>query len=211
MSFNIGSIVDKGFSVLQQGTSLTKRLSLEGFYHLPKLAYGKTIQSTYKFEAYFLPIKVDKEVIGEIGPMPIMMPWMVKSIRIPEYVFKGNTVQYGHIPRSFPTLDYSEPLKLSIDFEEDDNGTALYFIKWLQRTIIDRNGYFRPAAKSKVGYLVVEVYDQSGIPTTMHVFKNIYYLSSSSPSYDYGTDGAVAYTVEFGCDQMFQVFTKKIV
>ena len=69
---------------------------------------------------------------------------------------------YGVVPKVFHYLILKKH-KLKVTFEEDELGTIAYFINWMQRNIIDRDGYYR-AQETKIGHFVVEVQDRNGFP-----------------------------------------------
>ena len=185
-------------------------LALQAWYRLPELVFGKSIQPAYKFFATFLDnpfVRKSTKDYNEIGSMPVIMPYHFTSVSIPTYNFKLEKVYYGVIPRSFPLLDF-EGFTVNVTFEEDENGTIAYFINWMQKCIIDSNGYYKAPLANRIGNLVVEVQDRLGLPVVYYIFKNVYYQSSDSITYDYGSNEAIKYNVVFGVDTMETWYVK---
>ncbi len=181
---------------------------VNGFYSLPELAFGKSIQPAYKFVASFLENPFKPVTNRDIGPMPVIMPWHITSVTIPNYQFKMDKVMYGVVPKVFPLLDFEEALKLKVTFEEDELGTIAYFINWMQRNIIDRDGYYRAPQETKIGHFVVEVQDRNGFPVLYYVFKNIVFHDASDPTFDYTSNEVIKYDITFVSEILETWFVK---
>lgn len=181
-------------------------LGLQAWYKLPELAFGKSVQPAYRFFATFLDNPF-KKVDDDAGYMPTILPYHFLSISIPTYNFKLEKVYYGVIPRTFPTLDF-EGFTVNVTFEEDELGTIAYFINWMQKCIIDKNGYYKPILTNRIGNLVVEVQDKNALPVVYYIFKNVYYQSSDAITYDYSSNDTIKYNVVFGVDTMETWYVK---
>ena len=179
---------------------------LNAFYKLPEQLFGKSIQPAYRFYATFLDNPF-KDAYEDIESMPIIRPYHFNSITIPTYNFKLDKVYYGVIPRTFALLDF-EGLTVDVTFEEDELGTIAYFINWMQRNIIDSNGYYKAPLKNRIGNLVVEVQDRQALPVVYYIFRNIYYNSSNAIAYDYSMGESIKYQVTFAVDTMETWYVK---
>lgn len=181
-------------------------IAIQGWYKLPELAFGKSIQPSYRFFATFLDNPF-RQFDPDIGSMPIITPYHFQSISIPTYQFTLDKVFYGIIPRAFPTLN-QESLTISVNFEEDENGTIAYFINWMQKCIVDSNGYYKAPSKNRIGNLVVEVQDRQGIPSVYYIFKNLSYVTSDSVSFDYAAAESIKYNITFSVEFMETWYVK---
>lgn len=185
-------------------------LEANGFYSLPELAFGKSVQPAYRFVASFLqnPFKSKNSNTKDIGPMPVIMPWHVKSVNVPNYKFQINTIMYGSVPRLFSTLNMEGGLVFNVTFEEDELGTIAFFINWLQRHIIDREGYYNAPNDSRIGHFIIEVQDKNGIPVMYYVFRNIVFQDASDPTFEYGSNEVIRFDIRFSAEIIESWFVK---
>ena len=76
---------------------------VNGFYSLPELAfvnlYNLHINLLRLLENPFKPV-----TNRDVGPMPVIMPWHITSVTIPNYQFKMDKVMYGNVPKVFHYL-----------------------------------------------------------------------------------------------------------
>jgi len=182
------------------------QFEVNGFYSLPEMAFGKSVQPTYKFVASFLENPFDNKY-GDVGPMPVIMPWHITSVNVPNYKFKVEKVMYGNVPRLYQTLDF-EGLQFRVSFEEDELGTIAFFINWLQRRIIDNNGYYNAPSKTKIGHFVIEIQDKNGFPVVYYVFKNIVFNDATDPTFDYSSNEVLKYDITFVSEVLETWFVK---
>lgn len=183
--------------------------SLSMFYNgtnLPEQLFGKSIQRTFQFMVFFLdnPFR-----FKESGIMPIIMPFHVVDVTIPNYRFRKESQIYGQVPRTFPVLDVDDLTQMTVDvtFEEDEIGTIAYYISWLQRNIIKKNGLYNNISSNRVGKMIVEVQNKNGIPIVYYIFHKLYYLGADSVTYSYETNDSVKYKINYGFERMSTVFT----
>jgi len=178
------------------------------YFRLPEQLFGKSIQPAWRFYATFIdnPFK-SNATRNEIGPMPVIRSYHITSISLPEYAFASQVMMYGQVPRTFPTIDH-RGFAFDVTFEEDENGTIAFFINWLQRSIIDEEGYYRNPLNNRVGNFVVEVQDKNGLPVMYYWFENIYFLNATGASYSYEENSQVKRTITFGVDLVKHIFTK---
>lgn len=183
-------------------------LELKAFYKLPELAFGKSIQPSWKFYALFLDNPLQSfRVNSEPGPMPVLRPYHIVDVAIPSFSFEKQIMMYGQVPRTFPVLNF-EGFNVSVTFEEDELGTIEYFINWCTRSIINREGLYRHPTERRIQAFVVEIQDKTGIPIVYYIFHDLYFLDASSASYSYENNSAIKRNVTFGVDRMTTVFTK---
>ena len=182
---------------------------LTGYYSIPDALFGsKTIQPAYKFNALFLtnPFANKKP---DLGPMPLIAPYLFLAIDLPTYKFRPETVMYGQVPRSFPILDMNGSMEVACTFEEDENGTIGYFVNWCTRNNIDNEGYYRfPGKQNRIGDLVIEIQDKLGLPVLYYVCKNLFFLQADNLKYDYRSNDSVQTIVTFGTDIIETWFLK---
>lgn len=188
-----------------------QKLELLSYFNLPSTLFGKSIQRTYNFNAFFIDDPTNK--LGnrkKTGPMPVILPWHFLKISIPTYSFSKENMVFGQVPISFPVLNLSnvEEMTISVDLEEDELGTIEFFITWCQRNIIDENGYYVPPLQNRIGHLLVEITDPTGIPVLYYTFRDLYFLDASEVTYDYGSNDSIVRTIRFGIDRVETMFTK---
>ena len=184
-------------------------LELQSFFKLPEQFSGKSIQRSYNFYVTFWdnPLKRIRGENLKLGPMPILRSYHVQSVTIPHYKFDRKVMLYGQVPRTFPLLNF-EGFELSMVLEEDELGSIAYFIQWLQRTIINRDGLYNAPLDSKVAFISVEIQDKNGIPVVYYIFHDCYFLNVSDITYDYATNESIKYNLTFGCDRVSTEFLK---
>jgi len=183
-------------------------VEVAGFHSLPEVLFGKSVQPAYKFVASFLENPLKAVTRRDVGPMPIIMPWHVTGVTVPNYKFKMDKVMYGAVPRIFSTLDFEHALPFTVTFEEDELGSIAYFISWLQRNIIDTEGYYRAPNRNRIGHFVIEVQDKNGFPVLYYVFKNILFQDASDPRYDSFSNEVIKYDITFVAEILETWFVK---
>lgn len=174
----------------------------------------KTIQTNFRFYVTILDRSIiglnDPNLYARTGPMPEIQDWHVTNVSLPLYDFKKENMTYGPIPRTYPYLEY-DGLELKIDFEEDENGTIGYFVNWLTRRIIDRDGTYTPPGQVKLDRIIVETHDKNSVPVALFTFHNCYYLQATVTDYAYNGSESVKYSITFNSDFMNSYFPKKII
>lgn len=180
-------------------------LALQGYYS--GIDALKSIQKSYKFLVTFWddltvfnPNKT--ALMEEIGSMPLIKFWHVLSISIPQYPFGKDNVQYGPIAKTFPVMQDFNGFDVRITFEEDEFGTIAYFINWLQRKIIDRDGMYRSQRDNRIDHLIIETQDDNGLPIQLYWYKNIYFQNVNEVTFDYGSPDSIKYDITFGADYL---------
>jgi hypothetical protein len=180
-------------------------------FELKKFFNDKTILPNNKFYVTIIDKSQygggDRNILLRAGLTPILEHWHVLSVKLPSYDFKKEAQKYGPLPRSFAVLDY-DGLELSINFEEDENGTIGNFINILQRRIIDRDGLYSAPAKMKLDKIIVQIEDHHGKPTAIYTFSNCFYLKSNEVNYAYDGNESVKYDVIFNADYYNVVFPR---
>jgi len=192
----------------------TNQLELAGFYS--GIDALKSIQKPWRFlvsfydapGAYVDPqnpelAKKYRAMLNEIGPQPSIKQWHVKNITIPQYKFHAEAQKYGPLTKSFPVMD-TEPLRVNVTMDEDEQGTIAYFINWMQRRIIDKNngGVHRSQKLNRITDLIIETEDDSGVPIQIYWFKNIFLTEVSETTFDYSSNENISYTLGFAVDWM---------
>jgi len=188
-------------------------LELQAWYKLPEQLFGKSIQHSFRFFVTLFDNPLSRLLskggkISTNGPMPIIRSYHVTNVTIPHYEAEPIVQVYGQVPRSFPSLKTEEPLKVTISFEEDENGTIAYLVNWLQRSIMRKDGLYNNPVNMKFGFIAVEIQDKNGIPVVYYVFHDPYFLGTSNPTYDYNSNDAIKYDITFGVDRVSTYFTK---
>jgi len=184
-------------------------LELLTWYKFPGPLGGKTIQPAWRFYATFLdnPFKTN-EVRKKTGPMPIIRSFHIESVTLPQYTFTKEKQMWGALLRTFPVLKTEDWLQVEMTLEEDEIGTISYFINWCQKQIIDRDGYYEHPMENRIGSLIVEVQDKSGIPVVWYIYKDLYFIGTTSPVYSYKSSDQIKYNISFGCDVMKSYYPK---
>ena len=81
------------------------RLALTGYY---SGIVGKTIQKSFKFLVTFLdndqPWTSKGKLKKDIGSMPIIKPWHIVDVSVPQYPFGKDHVQYGPLAKTIPVM-----------------------------------------------------------------------------------------------------------
>jgi hypothetical protein len=181
-------------------------LELHGFYSNSELF--KTIQKNYKF---FVTFWDDDQfanrstvkglaVLDETGSMPIIDHWHVKSISLPQYSFSKEVVKYGPIAKSYPVMNDFNGLDIEVEFEEDEWGTIAYFINYLQRKIIRKDGTYRSQLNNRIDNMVVLTEDDMGVPINIFWYKKLFFQNVTPPTFDYSGNDSIKYTITFGAD-----------
>jgi len=188
-----------------------QKLELMSYFSLPATLFGKSIQRSYSFYATFLDNPFNKGGNRKkTGPMPIIRPSHFLSVTLPTYQFTKESIIFGQVPVSFPVLNVenAREMTVSCDFEEDEFGTIEFFISWCQRSIIDNDGYYVNPLNNRIGHLIVEVTDPTGLPILYYTMKDLYYLNASDVTYAYDTNDSIKRTITFGVDRIETLFTK---
>jgi hypothetical protein len=176
--------------------------------------FVKSISHSRRFfvEFWDQPTEEKRVLEAEIGPMPIILPWHVKSVTIPQYPFGKDVIKYGPLAKTFPVMGDFNGFDITILFEEDSQGTIAYFINWLQRKIIDREGggVYRSQSVNRIDYMLIQTEDESGITISNYLYKNVYFQNASDVTYDYSSKEVVVFNVVFGADQLKFLPVKKI-
>ena len=164
---------------------LYSELGLLRFYNL------KTVMPSWNFAVRFLK---QNELI--------LQDFHVVDVVIPSYKFKAEKVQYGPIPKSFPTLDHENPFVVSITYEDDHKGTILQFIQELQKTIIDIDGYYHPLNETlnAIGDINIELSNYEGKTVGMWQVKQPYFLGADDVTLSYNSSDTTKYKLNFGAD-----------
>lgn len=166
------------------------------------LPLGKSIQRCYRFTVSFFAPDMTKnvELFNRVGPMPLLRPFHVRGLSIPQYTFEKETQFYGPAPRSFPVLRH-DGFEIKIDFEEDERGTIGSFINWLQRLALEpKNGLYTPPDFVKLPLIGVVAESDIGVPIAVYSLHDAFYLSASGPDFDYGENTAIKYGITFNVD-----------
>jgi len=182
----------------------TRARELKGFYS------NKTVQRVYNFFVTFdNNPTLDEKVINQ-DPMPKIEDWHIRNVTIPNYDFQKEVEKYGSIPRSFPKLSF-DGFEVRIELEEDEKGTIAYFINWLQRRILNRNGIYNPPDSNRIDVITVQIKDNAGQKVVNYYFRDAYFLKADDVQYDYATNDALRYILTFGVDYYDMEFFKQIV
>jgi len=166
----------------------------------------KSIQHSHRFFVEFwdnpTPEKVALE--DEIGPMPIIKPWHIISVTLPQYPFGKDVIKYGPLAKTFPVMNDFNGFDITVTFEEDSSGTIAYFINWLQRKIIDREsgGTYRSQKVNRIDFMLIQTEDESGITIQNWLYKNVFFQNASDITLDYSSKEAVRYDITFCADYM---------
>ena len=151
-------------------------LELNAYFNLPEQLFGKSIQPSFRFFVAHIynPFRggIRKNLVE--GPGPIIRPYHVESVQIPTYQFDKESMKYGAVPRTFPILSLDKGMNVQVTYEEDELGTIAYLINWLQKSIIDRRGYYQSPLENRI-MIIVEVQDKNGIPAVYYIFHDCYY------------------------------------
>jgi hypothetical protein len=194
-------------------------IELLRYFRQPETAFGKSIQRDWQFWCFFIynPFSNETKITNSLRQNlssinkdfpPIIQPFHVINVTIPAYEFKREVMMYGQIPRSFPVLDF-QGFEVQITLEEDEQGTVEYFINWLQRKIIDNEGYYNAPNKTKIPALVVEIQDKMGIPVLYYIFHDIFITHVDSIAYSYESNNPIRRNLTFACDRASTIFTKQ--
>lgn len=188
-----------------------QKAELNSYFNLPSTLFGKSIQRSYSFYATFLDNPFNRGGNRRvIGPMPIIRSYHFLSISLPTYKFQKESIIFGQVPVSFPVLNVEDARDIAVtcEFEEDELGTIEFFINWCQRSIIDKDGYYVPPIHNRIGHLIVEVTDPTGLPIVYYTMKDLYYLNASDVTYSYDSNESIRRTITFGVDRIENLFTK---
>lgn len=159
----------------------------------------KTIQRTYD---YLVRFDKSGSFSGNASGKPLEFYHAV-SIELPTYEFKKEEYKIGNFVKTFPVLDHNG-FEFSIIFEEDDIGTISTLIEFLQRRIINAEGYYSSNYSTVIDNLWVEVHRSDGFDVYEYAFENVYFLKASTVTYSYNSSEKVEYTITFNADH----FTK---
>jgi hypothetical protein len=166
----------------------------------------KSIQHSHRFYVEFWDDKTPakRKLEEEIGEMPIIKPWHVLNVNIPQYPFGKDVVKYGPMAKTFPIMNDFNGFDIKVTFEEDSFGTISYFINWLQRKIIDREngGVYRNQHVNRIDYMVIQTEDESGIVIQTWLYKNVFFQNATDVTFDYTQRDSIKYDVTFCADYM---------
>lgn len=188
-------------------------LELLRFFRQSGSAFGKSVQRPWMFWGFFMynpfksEMKIGFDTLNKDFP-PVIQPFHIIDVKIPTYSFKKEIMYYGVAPRSFPVLNF-EGFDLQVTLEEDEQGTVDYFINWLQRRIIDNEGYYNAPNKLKIPGFVLEVQDKMGIPIVYYTFHDIFFMNASEVEYSYNSNDSIKRTITFGVDTLSTVYVKQ--
>lgn len=174
--------------------------------------FGKSIQKSYRYyvtiPSGFFQNVVQSRMFSDIGKMPLIRSWHVRSITIPHYQFKKENQMYGLVPRSFALLQH-DGFEISIEFEEDDYGTIGSLINWLERCPIDsKTGNYRAPEAYKIPLMMVVTEDDSGVPIGVYSLLNSFYTNAVGSPLDYTASDSIKYTITFNTDIINSFYPK---
>jgi hypothetical protein len=168
--------------------------------------FGSSVQKSWRYRVSILPdlFRTSDQnranLYDRIGRMPKIRAWQCQSVTVPQYSFKKVTQYYGPVPRSAPEMD-SDGFEVVFTFVEDDHGTILNLINWLQRSIINGDtGNYTPPDAVKIPVISVISENDNGAPIAMHTLHDAFYLNSTGTPYDYTGNDKITYNVTFNCD-----------
>ncbi len=175
---------------------------------IPKViagSFAKSIQKSFRFYVSILPDYLTflnpkkQEMFLDIGMMPVIKSWHVKSVKIPQYQYETVTQQYGPVPRSLAIMK-NDGFDVSIDFEEDEYGTIGDLVNWLQRSIVDNDGFYRSPDAYKIPLISVITETDFGLPLGVYTLHNAFYKNAEMSSLSYDSSSAVSYSITFNVD-----------
>jgi hypothetical protein len=169
------------------------------------IQFSKSIQQSFRFFVTFIPDALPSPaklaLYKRIGFPPIIRSWHVVDIDIPQYTFKSEQHHYGPLARNIPDMEM-DGFKVKIEFEEDQNGTIAYFINWMIRSMIDRNGLYTPPDICKFPVMIVITEDELGLPISLYTIHDLFYLTSDGPNLGYDKGESVKYNITFSADRI---------
>lgn len=158
----------------------------------------KTIQYAYKFKVYienFIPSN------GLQEQLPMVEPFLVRSVTIPSYKFRLENVDYNNINKSFALFE-NTPLTLRIEFDEDAGGTIARLVRYLQRRIMKKNGIYNPPNQTKIKRIRVDILSNQGEVTSRYVFFDCLFQDAEDATYDYSVSDNIKTAINFSVDYM---------
>jgi hypothetical protein len=175
-------------------------LEFLGFYS--NLEIFKTVQKNYRFFVTFWNDLGSFSRTEYSHNMPDISHYHVQSITIPQYPFSKEVVKYGPIAKTYPVMNDFNGFEIDVEFEEDELGTIAYFINYLQRKIVRKDGTYTSQFDNRIDNMAILTEDDQGLPINMFWYKDIYFLNASSPTFTYSGNDAIRYTITFGSDLM---------
>ena len=167
----------------------------------------KTIQKNFRFDVEFNYLGYSMRYFEGY---PQIQPWHVKKVSFPiANRFAPNVIKIGPFPYCYPTLN-SDGYDFDVTFEEDEDGTVINFIQFLQQLIFfakdgeDNAGNYRSQKYNRLSSIIINIYDDVGDIVRKVIFNNCFFLNASALDLDYDGNGAVQYTVTFHSDLMEQ-------
>jgi hypothetical protein len=100
--------------------------------------------------------------------------------------------------------------EISIEFEEDENGTIGNLINWFQKRIISQRGLYHGPEYSKIDRILVETENMKGQTVSGYILHNCYFLKASEVTYDYGSNDNVKYQCTFNADWIDSYYPLKL-
>jgi len=131
-----------------------------------------------------------------------LMKSHVKNVVLPQYQFESEGQELGPTVRTFPKLS-RKPLDLKIEMVEDDEHTIGYFIQYLQNSIMNEFGVYRPVYYSKGRKslkIVVTIFKVDGEKVAEYSYYNCYLQTVSEATYDYSSNEAITHNISFNTD-----------
>lgn len=131
--------------------------------------------------------------------IPEIKDYHVLSISLPLWEFKKEVVQYGSFVKTFPVLN-TDGFEFTVTLEEDDNGTVINFINYLQKKIIKKDGTYVAPNRNKITMIYFRATNMDGKTIWDYQFDNCYFLKASNPEFSYVNNETVKYDITFNCD-----------
>ena len=181
---------------------------------------SKEIQRAYNFVVDFHNLNggIDKFHIPDHEKAPhridkhrTLLKSHVKNIVLPQYQFESEGQELGPSVRSFPKFT-KKPLDLKIEMVEDDEHTIGYFIQYLQNSIMNEYGVYRPAefnfSKERLK-IVTTIFGMNGDKVAEYSYYNCYLQSVSEATYDYASNDAITHNISFNTDYYSVTYFEK--
>lgn len=161
-------------------------------------ANQNNVLKRYDFLVHIFPDGLHEQSLQkDIGPMPAIESWHVINVSVPDHGFGKKSLIYGSdIARSFPVMDETS-FDFKIEMVEDGKATVRKFIEWLKKRVMTQRGEYRGADVSKINSIVVELFDNEGIPVIRYTFTDSFFMKADPVSFDYNESSKLTYLLNF--------------
>lgn len=130
-----------------------------------------------------------------------LKPYSVKSVNIPNFSFRKETVKVGPFSKMVPVMEF-DGYELSLTLSESEGMSIYRFINWLQSRQIYKDGWFWPEKLAALPWIKIDVFKthDSEKKVASITYEDLMFLQASEVQFEYADNTPVSYTITFNAN-----------